>query len=445
VEPRTGYAEVDGQRIAYQVIGDGPVDFVIAPSWFSSFDIEWEEPLIRLFLERLASFSRVIRLDRRGSGASDPIGLELLPPWEAFAEDIAGVMDAVGSESAVVYADGDAGPVGMLFAAMHPDRVRALVLFSTAARFIQGEDYPIGMPREVVDGIADEMASDWGTGEQLAAYVPSRAEDPAFQRWMGRLMRATTSPSRVKAYMEGVITADARTALNSIPVPTLVLHPTVSQVPPVEMGRYLADNIPDGTLVELSGPGDAYPYFALSDETLPAIQEFVTGAPVPMPIERVLATVLFTDIVDSTVRARTVGDLRWRALLDLHDQIARRDLGEHAGDLIKTTGDGILATFDGPGRAVRFATAFGSHLREIGLEIRTGVHTGEVEHRGADIGGLAVHLGARIMAEAGAGEIFVSRTVKDLVIGSRIVFEDRGAHALKGIEGDWQLFSVVGS
>lgn len=443
MESTTGYALLDDQRIAYQVIGDGPIDLVIVPSWFSAFDIEWEEPLIRLFFQRLASFVRLIRFDRRGSGASDPLAPDVLPPWEAFAEDIRCVLDAVGSESAVVWADGDTGPLGLLFAATNPDRVRALILFNSSARFLADEDYPIGFSPDLFDTMVSEISDDWGSGEQLSLYVPSRADDPDFQRWMGRLMRAVTTPSSVRRYMDGVITADAREVLDSIDVPTLVLHAVESQVPPIDQGRYLAEHIRNSTLVELEGPGDAFPAFALADQVLVATQEFVTGAPASLPSERTLATVLFTDIVESTARAREVGDQQWRRLLDLHDETVERNIAEHSGQLVKNTGDGILATFDGPGRAVGFASALRTGLSRIGLAIRTGIHTGEIERRNSDIGGLAVHLGARIMAAANPGEILVSRTVKDLVIGSPITFEDRGTHTLKGIADEWQLFSVI--
>ncbi len=443
MQPTTGYAVLDGQRIAYQVIGDGPVDLVVAPSWFSAFDMEWEEPRIRLFLERLSSFARVIRFDRRGSGASDPVDLGSLPPWESYAEDIACVMREVGSEKAVLYSDGDTGPLALLFAATHPELVTGLILFSTTARFLEGEDYPMGFPREFVDGIADEIASDWGTGEQLALYVPSRADDVDFQRWMGRLMRSVTTPSAVRSFMDGVITADVRHVLPSINVPALVLHPVSTQVPPIGQGRYLADHLSDSTLVELEGPGDAYPYFALADQILPEMRRFLTGNRGPAPTERTLATVLFTDIVESTKRATEVGDERWRTLLDLHDRTVERQLRAHSGNLVKNTGDGILATFEGPGRALQFAQVLRSELSRLGLPIRTGLHTGEIEVRGDDIGGLAVHIGARIMAAADADEVLVSRTVKDLVIGSNVQFEDRGTHTLKGIDDRWRLFAVT--
>lgn len=443
MEPRTGYALLGDQRIAYQVIGDGPVDLVIAPSWFSAFDIEWEEPTIRRFLQRLGSFARVVRLDRRGSGASDTFGPESLPVWEAFAEDIECVMDAVGSESAIIYADGDAGPLGLLFAAAHPDRVRGLVLYNTSARFLEDDDYQFGISPDLADQYAEMISEDWGTGDEFALYVPSRANDPEFRRWIGRLMRSVTTPSSVRRYMDGVIVSDARSVLDAVKAPTLILHPAESQVPSVEHARYLAEHIANSSLVELSGHADAYPFFEYGDEVLAAMREFVTGSPAPAVSERTLATVLFTDIVDSTSQASRMGDYRWRSLLDQHDDTVRRDIDAHSGRLVKNTGDGILAMFDGPGRAVHFATGLQSDLATLRLSIRTGIHTGEIERRGADIGGVAVHLGARIMAEADPGEILVSRTVKDLVIGSAIEFIDRGAHRLKGIEGEWQLYAVV--
>lgn len=443
MQPSTGYALLGDQRLAYQVLGDGPVDLVIAPSWFSSFDLEWEEPLIRRFLERLGRHARVIRLDRRGSGASDPFGPNSLPVWEAFAEDIRCVMDAVSSENAILYADGDAGPLGLLFAATHPERVRGLVLFNTSARFLADADYEIGIPAELADHYAQMISEDWGTGEEIAMYAPSRAEDPEFRRWIGRFMRAVTTPSSVKRYMEGVIVSDARGVLESIEVPTLILHPIASEVLSIDHSRYLADHIADSSLVELTGPPDAFPMFALVDQVLPAMESFISGSPSPAPTERTLATVLFTDIVESTMRAGQLGDQKWRRLLDQHDEAVRRDIVLYSGELIKNTGDGILATFDGPGRAVQFATGLKDDLAEISLTIRTGIHTGEVERRQSDIGGMAVHLGARIMAAAEPGEIWVSRTVRDLVIGSPLRFVDRGVHALKGIEGEWHLYAVA--
>lgn len=443
MEPATGYALLDGQRIAYQVIGDGPVDLVIGPSWFSAFDMEWEEPRIRLYLERLAANARVIRLDRRGSGASDPLPSQSSSAWEDFAEDIACVMDAVGSEEAFVYADGDVGPLGILYAATHPERVRGLILFNTSARFMEADDYEIGFPAEFADSIRDEISEDWGTGERLQAYVPSRADDHRFQRWMGRLMRAVTTPSSVRQYMTSVLTADVRSFLSSLHMPVLVLHPTDSMVPPIDHGRFLAENLPSGRLVELDGPGDAFPYFALADQVLASIEDFIAGSGPAQRIRRTLATVVFTDIVGSTARAAALGDGRWRELLDLHDEIARREAALSGGEVVKATGDGILATFDGPGRALRFVSTLRRELANLDLAVRVGVHTGEIELRDGDIGGIAVHIGARIMAAARDGEVFVSRTVKDLVIGSSYEFESRGLHTLKGVGDDWELFALI--
>ena len=446
MEPTTGYALLDDQRIAFQVIGDGPVDIVFAPGWFSAFDIEWDHPELRAFFQRMAGFSRVIRLDRRGSGASDPLPSDDdLPAWETFADDIACVMDAVGVEDAFLWGDGDAGPLSVLYAATHPHRVRGLLLFHTAARFLAADDYEFGMPSDFSDEMAEFMIQDWGSasGEHLAMWVPSRADDPEFRRWVSRLMRATTTPSSVKRYMDGVITADVRDFLPSISVPTLVMHPPASQMLTYQHAEYLADHIPDSTLVPLAGDGDVFPGFGLADQVVSEVQRFITGAPPPIRTERALATVLFTDIVSSTELATQLGDRQWRKTLDRHDNLVNKNLAIHAGTLVKHTGDGILATFDGPGRAVGFATALIADLADMELSIRTGIHTGEIEKREADLGGVAVHLCARIMAVAEGGEILVSRTVRDLVIGSPLSFEDRGSHALKGIDGEWQLYAVA--
>ncbi len=447
MEPETGYADLDGEKIAYQIIGDGPVDIVVAPSWFSAADIEWQEPHLRRYFERLGSFARVIRFDRRGSGASDPLASDALPPWEAFADDIECVMAAVGCETAFLYGDGDGGPLSVLFAATRPGLVQGLILFHTAARFLADDDYEFGMPREWASSIADDMTEDWGVASEqiVKLWVPSRADDPDFRRWIVRLMRATTTPSSVKSYMDGIITADVRDFLflPSLEVPTLILHPADSGLLAIENARYMNAHIPNSTLVELDGPGDVYPSFALADAIISEIQQFVTGKSPAPSAERALATVLFTDIVSSTKLASELGDQQWRRMLDSHDATVLDDIAAHSGRLVKNTGDGILATFDGPGRAVGFASALRTDLTNIGLPIRTGIHTGEIEQRNGDIGGVAVHLGARIMASARAGEILVSRTVKDLVIGSSLTFEDRGMHSLKGIDGEWQLFAVA--
>ena len=440
-EPTTGYATLGGQRIAYQVIGDGPVDLLIIPSWFGSFDIEWEEPRLRLFLRRAATLARVIRFDRRGSGASDPLPRDALPPWESFAEDIECVMDAVGSDSAAIWADGDGGPVGMLFAATRPERTRALILFHTSARFTQADDYPWGISREAVPALTAQVLDDWGASFDASSLVPSRAGDEDFERWATRLQRGTATPDVAARLFAASLEADARALLPAVQAPTLVIHPVDSQVLPPENGRYLAEQIPDASLVEIEG-GDVYPAFQHADDVLRAVEEFLHGSASPGHVGRILATVLFSDIVDSTGTARRMGDKRWRELLDEHDATVRACITAHAGTLVKSTGDGALATFDGPGRAVYFATDLRDRLRRIELSIRAGIHTGEVEVRNGDIGGVAVHLAARILGEADPGGIMVSRTVKDLMMGATIPLIDRGVHTLKGIEGEWQLYSV---
>ncbi len=353
-------------------------------------------------------------------------------------------MDEVGSEEAFVWGDGEGGPVAILFAATRPARVRGLILFQTSARFLADDDYEFGISTEYLTEIYEQIAQDWGSGEYIAQMVPSKTDDPEFIAFLARLMRASATPSAVRTYMEAGVLSDVREILPTIEQPTLVLQAQGNDLLGEEHGRYLAEHLENGRLVLLSGPADAYPTFALADQIVGEVQLLVTGEPVPVRVERILATVLFTDIVASTQTASQLGDQKWRRLLDRHDETVRRLIAVHAGNLVKKTGDGILATFDGPGRAVGFASALRTDLSNIGLEIRTGVHSGEIEKRDDDIGGVAVHLGARIMAAAAAGEILVSRTVKDLVIGSNLAFEDRGVHTLKGIAGEWQLYAVAG-
>jgi class 3 adenylate cyclase len=441
LEPTTGYATLGDQRIAYMTVGDGPIDFVVSPSWYGSFDVEWEEPNVRMFIRRLAAFARVIRFDRRGSGASDPLPADALPPWESFAEEMECVMDALGSESAAIWADGDAGPVGLLFAATRPERTRALVVFHSSARFLAADDYPFGIPDGDTGDIEKQVTEGWGSTFDAALFVPSKAGDRDFERWATRLQRATTTPTAAARYMAAALHADARSLLPAVQAPTLVMHPVDSRVLPPEHGRYIADHIPRATFLELAG-GDVMPFFDIADDILIAVEEFLHGSASPGPVNRTLATVLFTDIVDSTRLAQRMGDHRWRQVIDEHDDTVRQCVAAHSGRLVKSTGDGALATFDGPGRAVYSATDLRGRLERIDLMIRAGIHTGEIEVRNGDVGGVAVHLAARILSEASPGAILVSRTVKDLMMGTTIPLVDRGLHSLKGIEGDWELYSV---
>jgi class 3 adenylate cyclase len=442
MEPTTGYARLGNDRIAYQVIGDGPVDIVLTTGTWGAFDVEWEDPGIRLFYQQMATYSRLIRFDRRGCGASDPIPLDALPPWESFADEIECVMDAVGSDQAAILAAAGAGPAGLMFAATRPERVKALILYQTTVRYLWDEDYPIGVPQEEWDQGAAEMQEGWGTGAMLDLVFPSRAGDERFRTWYAKLQRAISSPTVIAKYQEAERDVDARSLLSATTVPTLVIHRTDSEWSPIAHGQYMAEHIEGAKLVELPG-ADLAPYWDRPELTLDAIEEFVTGERREAPRKRQLATLVFTDIVDSTKKAEELGDRRWHVLIELHDDTSRDLIERNAGHLVKTTGDGILATFDGPGRAIRSAGILQDELARVDLEIRIGIHTGEIEIRDSDIGGIAVHLASRIMDMAGAGEILVSSTVHDLVVGSDLSFDDRGPHTLKGIEGEWELYSVV--
>ena len=444
MEPISGYAELGDQRIAYQVIGDGPIDVIYTMGFISSVDVEWEEPMVRLFYQQMARYARVIRFDRRGTGASDQIMLDALPPWESFADEIDAVMEAIGSNEAVVVAGGPAGPLGVFFAATRPDRVKALVLVHAGVRYLEAEDYPIGFSLDqLIEGQA-RYGEKWGTGEAFDLVFPSRAGDKRLQAWYAKLERSITSPGAMQKYQDAVQDTDARALLPSVKAPTLVLHKPENDFVPLAWGEYIADNIDGARLVKLPGK-DAIPFFEHPEQTLDVIEEFITGTRNEAPTDRHLSTVLFTDLVDSTATAEHLGDRRWRELIDLHDALAADAVAAHAGELVKTTGDGILATFDGPGRAIRTASALQDELAKLDLKLRSGIHTGEIEVRDNDIGGIAVHLAARIMAKAGPDEIIVSSTVKDLVIGSDIAFEERGTHTLKGIEDQWRLYSVTES
>jgi class 3 adenylate cyclase len=447
VQPAAGYALLGDQQIAYQVMGDGPIDLLITAGFWGSFDVEWEDPMIRLFYQRLAEFARVIRFDRRGTGSSDPVPLDALPPWEAFVEEIVCVLDAVGSEQAALLMISDAGPAGMLFAATRSEKCRALVLFNSTARFLSADDYPIGMsPQVYQDEVLPtvQRQEGWGTGAEGTArwFFPSRAGDPGFLRWLAKLQRSIASPAAAEQYAYATVTADGRSLLSSIHVPTLVLHRIAQPALSIAHGRYLAEHIQGSRFVELPG-ADSMPYWEHPELTLTALEGFLTEEQRHVNSQRALAAIVFTDIVDSTKHAERVGDRQWRALLDLHDESAHAVLENYGGRLVKSTGDGILCILDGPGRAIRAAQDLKRELTRIDLEIRSGIHTGEIEIRGDDVGGIAVHIAARVMAAAGPGDLLVSSTVKDLVVGSGIVFEDRGRHVLKGVEGEWQLFAVV--
>jgi class 3 adenylate cyclase len=442
VQPETKYARLGGDRIAYQVLGEGPPDLVMTTGNYSHVDMVWEDPGIALFLRTLASFSRLVVFDRRGTGASDPLPPDSLPPWESYAQDLTAVLDAVGSEQAALLSQLDASPMALFFAGTRPERTRALILANAAAKFQATDDYPIGVRPEVAEALLAQFDQLWGTEAMAAMFAPSRAGDQRFCRWFARYLRAVASPRAVQAFLRANLEMDARPILPLIQASTLVLHRRDYQFIPIANGRYLAEHIPGARLVELDGTEQSL-FWETPEPALDHIERFLTGTRRGVQPTRALATVLFTDIVSSTERAGELGDRRWRELLNVHDELTGRLVEEFGGRLVKTTGDGILATFEGPGRAIQCAVALREELAGIGVGIRAGLHTGEVELRGDDVGGLAVHIAARVMAAAGPGEILVSRTVQDLVAGSDVTLEDRGIYRLKGLDGDWQLLAVA--
>jgi class 3 adenylate cyclase len=442
VQPETRYARLGADRVAYQVLGEGPPDLVMTTGNYSHVDMVWEDPGIALFLRTLASFSRLIVFDRRGTGASDPLPPGALPPWEAYAQDLTAVLDAVGSQQAALLAQLDASPMALFFAGTRPERTGALILVNAAAKFQADDDYPIGVPAAVAEALLAQFDQLWGTEAMAAMFAPSRAGDQRFCRWFARFQRAIASPRVVQAFLRANLEMDARPILPLIQAPTLVLHRRDYQFIPLANGRYLAEHIPGARLVELAGTEQSL-FWETPQLALDHIERFLTGVRRVAPPTRILATVVFTDIVGSTQQAGELGDRRWRELLNVHDELTGRLVEEFGGRLVKTTGDGILATFDGPGRAIHCAVALKEELAGIGVQLRAGLHTGEVELRDDDLGGIAVHVAARVMAAAKPDEILVSRTVRDLAAGADITLEDRGMYLLKGIDGDWQLHAVA--
>jgi class 3 adenylate cyclase len=435
--PETRYARSGDVRIAYQIVGDGPLDLVFVPGFVSNVDLFWETREWAQFFTRLAAFSRLILFDKRGTGLSDrDVGIATL---EERMDDVRAVMDAAGSERAALFGMSEGGPMSLLFASTYPHRAQALVLYGSFARHIQfSSDEELKKEIERIDRL-------WGTGRYfLARYLPRGMSEEAACRLFARIERQSASPSAVIAIRRMLVEIDARHILPAIRVPTLVLRRVGDGASPVEAGRYLAENIPGAKYLEL--PGDNHnPLYEpeVADRIVGEVEEFLTGSRHEAEPDRVLATVMFTDIVDSTTRAAELGDRQWRALLDRHDEAVRQQLARFRGQEVKNLGDGFMATFDGPARAVRCATAIAQSLRPLGLAVRSGLHTGEIELQRDDIAGIAVHIAARVTAEAEAGETVVSSTVRDLVAGSGLLFQDRGIHALKGLPEAVHLYSVI--
>ena len=441
MERTTGFAHIGGVNVAYQVNGLGSLHLVATPGSFVGFDSAEDDPMVALYYQRLASIARVIRFDRRGAGSSDPVPLDDVPGIESYMEEAIAVMDTVGAARAVVMAGYDAGPMAIMLAANHPERVSALVLVNTTPRFLYAADYPIGIDPGAAQQMAEIFEQTWGSEVAAGLSVPSRATDPRFVTWFAKLQRLTISPAQAAAYMRAMIDVDVRALLPSIVAPTLVIHRQELQFIPLSHAEYMAEKIPGAVLRTIPGQ-DVPMMWERQDEMLDAVEEFVARIQPGSRVDRVISTVVFMDIVDSTRRAEELGDRRWHALLEVHDEIAARVTRGNGGVLVKNTGDGFMATFDIPGRAIFAATQIRMELTQLGITTRTGIHSGEVERRRDDVAGVAVHLASRIMDRAEPGEIWVSNTVKDLVAGSDFHFTDRGVHALKGLGEEWRLFSL---
>lgn len=434
----TRYAKSGDVHIAYQVVGNGP-DLVFVPGWVSHVEYAWEDPSFSRFVRRLASFSRLILIDRRGTGLSDPVAD--LPSLEQRMDDVRAVMDAAGSERAALFGISEGGPMCMMFAATYPQRTTSLVLCGTAACITRRRHYPIGIPPSKLREYADHIAAAWGTGVSADVFAPSVAQDQSFRRSWARFERFAVSPAGIQALLRMLNDTDARHILPVVKVPTLIVHRQGDRAMAVAGARFLAERIPGAKYVELPGD-DHFPWVGDTGAILDEVEEFITGARAVRETDRVLATIMFTDIVGSTARAATMGDRRWRDLLSSHDALARRELARFGGREVKTVGDGFLATFDGPARAIRCAFAIRDGGRALGIDIKAGLHTGECELVGDDVGGIAVHIGARVAARAAAGQVLVSGTVKDLVAGSGLRFADCGSHRLQGVPGKWRLFAA---
>ena len=439
--PRTQYARSGDVHLAYQVIGEGPRDIVLVLDWASHLEALWEQPLVAEFISALNRFARVIWFDMRGVGLSDRV-VDAAVSAEDWLEDVSAVMDASGSERATIVAHGHAVQLAVLFAATHPERLDSLVLINGFARLLRSDDYPAGMPTEARDSVLAGIETNWGTGRLATVLAPSVASQPGVKDWYGRVERYAASPGTALAKMRAISELDVRNVLPLVAAPTLVVHNRDDWFIRDGHGRYLAEHIAGAHLLER----DSADHWPIGDaDLLGAIEEFVVGSrSEDSDVDRFLATVLFVDVAGSTERVSEIGDRSWDALLGRFETIVGRVLSDHRGELVNTAGDGVLATFDGPARGIRCAWSLRDSLKQTGLEVRSGIHTGELTRRNGGVAGIAVHIGARVSALAEPGEVLVTRTVRDLVAGSGIVFEDRGEHALKGVADRWALYAARG-
>jgi class 3 adenylate cyclase len=432
--PKTQYAKSGDVRIAYQVVGEGPFDLVFVPGFISNLDVAWEEPYRARVWTRLAAFARLIMFDKRGTGLSDrTVGV---PTLEERMDDVRAVMDAVGSQQAALFGISEGGAMSLLFAATYPERTRALVLYGAYGHFSSWV-----VPPDKIDAALDRMEKNWGTGESLRLFAPSVASDETFKLSWARFERLGASPSAVVALMRMNSEIDVRPILPSIRVPTFIIHRQGDVRVNVEAGRFMARQIPNAKYLELPG-SDHLLWTGETERVLDEVEEFLTGSRSAIESDRVLATVLFTDIVNSTKRAETIGDRAWHDVLDRHNALVRREISRHRGHEVRTMGDGFLATFDGPARSIRCALAINEGVEALGLQVRAGLHTGEVEMADDDLSGIAVHIASRVATMAKPGQVLVSNTVRDLVAGSNIRFHDEGSHSLKGLTESVRLFAA---
>jgi pimeloyl-ACP methyl ester carboxylesterase len=437
--PIVKYAKSGDVNIAYQVVGEGPFDLVFVPGFTSHLDLNWEPPLVHT-IKRVSSFCRLILFDKRGTGLSDPV--DDPPPLEVRMDDVRGVMDAAGSDRAAILGFSEGGAMAMLFAATYPERTRALVLWGAMARTTYADDYTFAPPLEAyLESAVELLLPNWGGGVFSEIYTPSIAGTAGELAEAARQERLGASPGALVKIVTMYMDVDVRHVVGAIKVPTLVMHARGDRVVNVRHGRWLAEHISGAKYLEM--PGIDHSVFSTNpDPVIDEIEEFLTGARPVVEPDRVLATVMFTDIVASTEKAAELGDQKWRELLEDHQRIVRTAFDQHRGREVKTIGDGFLATFDGPARAVRCGQAIVERVRSLGLETRVGLHSGEVEVMGSDVGGIAVHIASRVGSIAGPGEVLVSETVKGITAGSGIVFEDRGEHELKGVPDTWRLFAA---
>jgi class 3 adenylate cyclase len=441
VIPETRYAQVDGLYLAYQVLGEGATDIVLADQWTSHQEAQWDVPPVAEVRRRLAEIGRLITFDKRGVGMSDPVPIEALPSMDAWIDDVRAVMDAAASERATLITTLGGSVMGLVFAAAHPDRLRGLVVVGGWARARADVDYPIGFSPEEIDRRHFLFEHSWGQGTMLDQFAPSMRGVPGLREAWARYERFAASPGVARAMIANLLDLDVRHVLPAIHVPTLVIAHTDAAFGP-RLGEYIATHVDGARFVELPGV-DTLMWAGDQATIVGEIEAFVTGARPAQRTDRRLATVMFTDIVGSTTMAATMGDTAWRSLIDRHDAWIRSCVEDAGGRLIKTIGDGVLAMFDGPGRALEAARAISAGAPKLGLHLRAGLHAGEIEMSGSDIVGLAVNVGARVAALAGADEVLVSSTVRDLVVGSGVRFADRGSRVLKGVPGRWRLYEAA--